>query len=42
MDFADALHVCFAGDGETFVTFDRDLARRANKHIHPVSVELAS
>jgi predicted nucleic-acid-binding protein len=42
MDFADALHACFMGDGDTFVTFDRDLVRRASKHIHNVSVELAS
>lgn len=42
MDFADALHVCLAGDDEIFVTFDRDLVRHAQKHIHHASVELAS
>ena len=42
MDFADALHVSLTGDGETFVTLDRDLARRAKQNIHHVSVELAS
>lgn len=29
MDFADALHLAGAADCEAFVTFDRDLARRA-------------
>jgi predicted nucleic-acid-binding protein len=42
MDFADAMHVAGAADIETFVTFDRDLARRARQNIHHVSVELAS
>lgn len=42
MDFADAMHVCFTTEGETFVTFDRDLARLSKRHINSVSVELAS
>jgi len=42
MDFADAMHLCFVDEGETFVTFDRDLARLAKRHIDTVSVELAS
>ncbi|WFR97202.1 type II toxin-antitoxin system VapC family toxin [Rhizobium tumorigenes] len=42
MDFADALHVCFTGDGEVFVTFDRDLVRLATKYIHHAGAELAS
>jgi predicted nucleic-acid-binding protein len=42
MGFADAMHVSFTGDGETFVTFDRDLVRHAQKQIHHTSVELAS
>ncbi|WP_160009485.1 type II toxin-antitoxin system VapC family toxin [Rhizobium sp. 18055] len=42
MDFADALHISLTGDGETFVTFDRDLVKLAQKHINTVSVELAS
>ncbi len=31
LDFADALHVAAALDCETFVTFDRDFARRAKR-----------
>jgi predicted nucleic-acid-binding protein len=42
MDFADAMHVYLMNEGETFVTFDRDLVRLANKHLNSVSVELAS
>ncbi len=30
-DFADALHAAQRRDGESFVTFDRQLARRAPK-----------
>jgi predicted nucleic-acid-binding protein len=29
LDFADALHLAFAGGAEAFATFDRRLARRA-------------
>jgi predicted nucleic-acid-binding protein len=29
LDFADALHLAAAGEGETFVTFDQGLLRRA-------------
>lgn len=42
MDFADALHVAGAADIDAFITFDRDLVRRATQEIHHVSVELAS
>lgn len=42
LDFADALHVACAKGVDVFFTFDKVLARRANKHIHHVSVELAS
>lgn len=31
LDFADAMHLAAAGDGETFVTFDRGLIRRAGR-----------
>ena len=31
LDFADALHAAQRRDGERFVTFDRQLARRASK-----------
>lgn len=31
LDFADALHAAQRRDGERFVTFDRQLARRAQK-----------
>jgi predicted nucleic-acid-binding protein len=31
LDFADALHAAQRRDGERFVTFDRQLARRATK-----------
>jgi predicted nucleic-acid-binding protein len=41
MDFADAFHVCGAGKGSTFVSFDRDLVKLATRHIKHVSVELA-
>lgn len=41
MDFADAMHVSLMGEGETFLTFDKDLARLAPKHMNSVSVELA-
>ena len=41
MDFADALHVFGMSEGETFVTFDRDLVRLAKRHIDTASVELA-
>jgi Predicted nucleic-acid-binding protein, contains PIN domain len=30
MDFADAMHLCFVDEGETFVTFDRDPAGSRN------------
>jgi predicted nucleic-acid-binding protein len=42
MDFADAFHICGAAEGETFITFDRNLVKRAKRHINTVSVELAS
>jgi predicted nucleic-acid-binding protein len=42
MDFADALHVSLTAAGETFLTFDKGLAKLAQKHINSVSVELAS
>jgi predicted nucleic-acid-binding protein len=42
MDFADALHVSLTAAGETFVTFDKRLAKLAKRHINSVSVELAS
>jgi len=42
LDFADAFHVSALAPGETFVTFDRDLVKLANKHIHHASIELAS
>jgi len=42
LDFADALHLSSLDAGETFITFDRDLVRLANKHIEDVSMELAS
>jgi predicted nucleic-acid-binding protein len=41
MDFADAMHVSLMGEGETFLTFDKDLARLAGRHMNSVSVELA-
>ena len=41
MDFADAVHVSCLEAGDRFVTFDRDLVRRAARHIEHVSVELA-
>lgn len=41
MDFADAFHVCGTGNDSTFVSFDRDLVKLANRHIKHVSVELA-
>jgi len=31
LDFADALHACQRREGETFVTFDKPLVRRAPK-----------
>lgn len=31
LDFADALHLAATGDGESFVTFDHDLIRRAGR-----------
>jgi predicted nucleic-acid-binding protein len=42
VDFADALHVASLAADETFITFDYDLVKRAGKHFHNVSVELAS
>ncbi|PWV99141.1 putative nucleic-acid-binding protein [Hoeflea marina] len=42
MDFADAVHVSGVRAGESFATFDKDLARRAGSHFKTVSVELAS
>ena len=31
LDFADALHLAFAGEADSFATFDRALARRATR-----------
>jgi predicted nucleic-acid-binding protein len=31
LDFADALHLAFAGPAESFVTFDRNLIRKAKR-----------
>ena len=42
MDFGDALHVCALGDGERFLTFDRDLVRRGRQHLAHAAIELAS
>ncbi|MBB3963345.1 type II toxin-antitoxin system VapC family toxin [Rhizobium metallidurans] len=36
IDFADAFHI------STFITFDRNLVKLAQKHMNSVSVELAS
>ncbi|KQS72684.1 hypothetical protein ASG39_02735 [Rhizobium sp. Leaf371] len=41
MDFADAVHLCLTDESMPFVTFDRDLVRRAKKLIPDASVELA-
>jgi predicted nucleic-acid-binding protein len=41
MDFADAFHVSGVETGGTFVSFDRDLVRRAGKHFSHLTVELA-
>lgn len=41
MDFADAMHVCGCGPDQTFVTFDRDLVRRANRYLPEAKIELA-
>ncbi|TCQ10041.1 putative nucleic-acid-binding protein [Rhizobium sp. PP-F2F-G36] len=41
MDFADAVHLCLTDEAMSFVTFDRDLVRRAKKLIPDASVELA-
>jgi predicted nucleic-acid-binding protein len=41
MDFADAIHICFVTDGDTFTTFDRELVKLARRHIDTVTVELA-
>lgn len=41
MDFADAVHLSFTDETMSFVTFDRDLVRRAKKLIPDASVELA-
>jgi predicted nucleic-acid-binding protein len=41
MDFADAAHLCLTPDTMTFVTFDRDLVKRAKKYMPNASVELA-
>lgn len=41
MDFADALHLCLSDEATTFVTFDRDLKRRARRLMPNASVELA-
>ena len=38
MDFADALHLCLSDEATTFVTFDRDLKRRAHRHMPNASV----
>ncbi len=41
LDFADALHLAFAGRGTSFATFDTKLARRARKlHDAPQVVAL--
>lgn len=37
----DAAHLAFAGDVERFVTFDRDLVKRAKKLDSTVAAELA-
>ncbi|MCD7110813.1 type II toxin-antitoxin system VapC family toxin [Rhizobium sp. DKSPLA3] len=41
MDFADAMHLCLSDEATTFVTFDRDLVRRARRSLPSASVELA-
>jgi predicted nucleic-acid-binding protein len=41
LEFADAFHLAAVSQGETFLTFDKDLARLAPKHMNSVSVELA-
>lgn len=41
LDFADAFHLASVRSGWTFVTFDRALARAAQKIENSVSVELA-
>ncbi|TCM58670.1 putative nucleic-acid-binding protein [Rhizobium sp. PP-F2F-G48] len=41
MDLADALHLCLSDEATMFVTFDRDLVRRARRHSPNASVELA-
>ncbi|TCP90515.1 putative nucleic-acid-binding protein [Rhizobium sp. PP-CC-2G-626] len=41
MDFADAMHLCLSDEATTFVTFDRDLVRRARRYLPRASVELA-
>ncbi|RYG85553.1 MAG: type II toxin-antitoxin system VapC family toxin [Alphaproteobacteria bacterium] len=41
MDFAGAVHLCLTDETMPFVTFDRDLVRRAKKLIPDASVELA-
>lgn len=41
MDFADAMHLCLSDEATTFVTFDRDLVRRAKKLRSDARVELA-
>ena len=41
MDFADAVHLCLTDESMSFVTFDRDLVRRAKQLIPDASVELA-
>ena len=42
LDAEDAAHLAFVGDVDAFVTFDRTLAKRANKAKTTVTVELAS
>jgi len=41
LEFADAFHLAAVSPGETFPTFDKDLARLASRHMNSVSVELA-
>ncbi len=42
IDFADAFHISALSSAETFITFDRNLVKLAQKHMNSVSVELAS
>lgn len=41
LDAEDAVHLAFAGEVDTFVTFDRAFAKRARKAKATITVELA-